>query len=205
MRLTRFLLAAVTALLLASGARTALAAEDPAAEPVGKLYAKVDEALKSGTTDLKGRVAIVGPTFAEVFDLPAMVQLAAGPKWKTLKPDQQSAVTDAFKTYFITLYANRLTQAAGGKFEIKPGSEERAGNKVVHSKVTTKEGEDSDVDYVVNAGNKIQDVLLNGSVSEIAALRGSFAEPLKKGGADELVKFLRGRTDGMLAAKPPKP
>ena len=49
---------------------------------------------------------------------------------------------------------------------------------------------------------RIQDVYLNGDVSEVAILRGNFAEPLKAGGADELLKLLRERTAGMLAAKP---
>lgn len=203
MRLTRRVLVALAALAFASGgAGLARAAEDPAAEPVKKLYGKVEEALKSDASDLKSRVDILSPTFAEVFDLGSMVRVAAGPKWKSFKPEQQSAVSDAFNAYFATLYANRLSQAAGGKFEIKPGSEAgAAGTRVVRTKVTTKEDDESDVNYVVNGENKIQDVLLNGTVSEVAGLRGSFAEPLRKGGAEELQKFLRDRTAGMLAAK----
>ncbi|MET0258547.1 MAG: ABC transporter substrate-binding protein [Methylobacterium sp.] len=207
MRLTRrslstFALLVAGALALAGSPQGALAADDPAVAPVTKLYGKVEEALKSGASDLKSRIDVIGPTFREVFDTPAMVPVAVGPKWKALKPEQQGAITDAFTTYFTTLYANRLSQAAGGKFEIKPGADAQGGNKIVHSKITTKDGDDTDVDYVVNADNRIQDVLLNGTVSEVASMRAGFGEPLKKGGADALVKYLRERTDGMLAAKP---
>nr|WP_246413392.1 ABC transporter substrate-binding protein [Methylobacterium brachythecii] len=181
---------------------SARAEEDPAVAAVTKLYGKVEEALKNGSSDLKSRIEVIGPTFKEVFDTSAMVPVAVGPKWKTFKPEQQSAVTDTFTTYFTTLYANRLSQAAGGKFDIKPGTDARGGNKIVHTKITTKDGDDTDVDYVVNPGNKIQDVLLNGNVSEVASMRAGFNDPLKKGGADALVKYLNERTEGMLAAKP---
>ena len=202
MRLNRRIVRALAcAALILAGGPSARAADDPAVEPVRKLYAKVEEALKSEASDLKSRVDAIGPTLKEVFDADSMVRVAVGPKWKSLKPEQQGAVSEAFVPYYTTLYANRLSQAAGGKFEIKPGTDTRGGNKVVHSKVTTKDGDDSDVDYVVNADNKIQDVLLNGNVSEVASMRAGFSDALKKG-SDALVKFMNDRVQGMLAAKP---
>ena len=202
MRLNRrTLLAAALATVAASGTpQIVRAAEDPAVEPIRRLYAKFEEALKNGAGDLKSRLAIVGDTLAATFDTPAMVRTAVGPKWKTFKPEQQEALSEAFSKYFVTLYANRLSQAAGGKFDIKPQSEERGPNRVVSTRVSNKDGDESDVDYVVNASNRVQDVLLNGNVSEVASMRASFADPLK-GGADGLLKFMRDRTDGMLAAK----
>ncbi|MRI55832.1 ABC transporter substrate-binding protein [Methylobacterium sp. DB1607] len=202
MRLNRrTLLAAALATVAASGTpQIVRAAEDPAVELIRRLYAKFEEALKNGAGDLKSRLAIVGDTLAATFDTPAMVRTAVGPKWKTFKPEQQEALTETFGRYFVTLYANRLSQAAGGKFDIKPQSEERGPNRVVSTRVSNKDGDESDVDYVVNASNRVQDVLLNGNVSEVASMRASFADPLK-GGADGLLKFMRDRTDGMLAAK----
>jgi phospholipid transport system substrate-binding protein len=202
-RLNRRSLAVTAAFLLAAcllpqGVR---AEDDPAAEPVRKLYAKVEEALKNDTADLKARVDTVGPTLLEVFDTGAMVPVAVGAKWKGLKPEQQSALSESFGPYFTTLYANRLSQAAGGKFEIKPGSRAKGDTKIVQTRIATKEGDETDVDYVVNGNNRIQDVLLNGNVSEVANMRASFSDPLKKGGADGLVKFMKDRIAGMLAAK----
>ncbi len=201
MRLNRRTLLAAAAILAAAGTpQIVRAAEDPAVEPIKRLYAKFEEALKNGAGDLKSRLAIVGDTLAATFDTPAMVRTAVGPKWKTFKPEQQDALTETFGKYFVTLYANRLSQAAGGKFEVKPQSEARGPNRVVFTHVSNKDGDESDVDYVVNASNRVQDVLLNGNVSEVASMRASFSDPLK-GGADGLLKFMRERTDGMLAAK----
>lgn len=201
MRLNRRSLLAAAALFAVLGAPDAVrAADDPAVAPIQRLYAKFEEALKNGAGDLKSRLAIVGDTLAETFDTPAMVRTAVGPKWKSFKPEQQDALTETFGKYFVTLYANRLSQAAGGKFEVKPQSETRGPNRVVSTRVSNKDGDESDVDYVVNANNRVQDVLLNGNVSEVASMRASFADPLK-GGAEGLLKFMRERTDGMLAAK----
>ncbi len=200
MRLNRHILLVLAALLaLSTGIAPGRAADDPAIVPVNKLIAKVEEIGKANLGDLKSRAEALGPTLIEVFDTAAMLPVAYGPKWKSLKPEQQSALAEGFNTYFTTLYANRLSQALGGKFDVKPESEARSGNQIVHTKVTTKDGDD-EVDYVVNASNRIQDVLLNGNVSEVTAMRGSFADSVKKG-PEALIAFMRQRVDGMLAAK----
>ncbi|CAM3087145.1 MULTISPECIES: MlaC/ttg2D family ABC transporter substrate-binding protein [Methylobacterium] len=206
MRLTRRLAAA--ALLAAPlfapllAPVSARAADDPAVQTVRDLYAAFTDALKDGPSPLPARVAAVGPALEKAFDFPAMTRIAVGSKWSGFTPEQQAAVTDAFKRSLTVTYANRLARAAGGKFDVTPKVEERGSQRVVPTRVTAADGDDSAVDFVVNADNRIQDVLLNGDVSEIAAQRNALSAPLKSGGADGAVKFLRQRADGMLAAKP---
>ncbi|AWN42243.1 MlaC/ttg2D family ABC transporter substrate-binding protein [Methylobacterium durans] len=202
MRLIREFLAALVCVAVLAAAPTARAADDPAAKTVQSLYTSYEAALKDGSRDVKARADAISGPMRESFDFPAMVRVAVGPKWKGLAADQQTALTEAFAQHFIATYATRLSEAIGGKFDVNPKSEARGGARVVRTRVANAGGEDSDVDFVVNAGNRIQDVLLNGNVSEVAAQRTSFAEPLKAGGADGLLKFLRERTDKMLAAKP---
>ncbi|MDR7036729.1 phospholipid transport system substrate-binding protein [Methylobacterium sp. BE186] len=203
MRLIREVLVALLCLAaIAAPSRSAQAADDEAVKTVQALYASYESALKDGSRDVKARAEAISGPMRESFDFPAMARVAVGPKWKSLPADQQASLTEAFVQHFIATYATRLSQAAGGTFEVTPKSEARAGNRVVRTRVSNAAGEDSDVDFVVNAGNRIQDVLLNGNVSEVAALRTSFADPLKAGGADALQKFLRERTEKMLAAKP---
>ena len=201
MRLNRLVLAGLVFGLLQLSP-SAHAADDAAVESVSKVYATFEAALKAAPKDVGARATSIGPTLGETFDFPAMIRLAAGPKWKSFAPEQQGALTEAFGRYFIATYATRLAQAAGGTFTVKPESEARGPNRLVQSEAANADGDSSQVDYLVGPGNRIQDVYLNGNVSEVAALRGSFADPLKAGGADELLKFLRERTDGMLNAKP---
>ncbi|SDA30426.1 phospholipid transport system substrate-binding protein [Methylobacterium sp. UNC378MF] len=205
MRLTRRLAAALIAAPLALSwlvPVSSWAADDPAVQTVRDLYAAFAAALKDGPGPLPARVEAVGPALDKAFDFPAMTRIAVGAKWSSFTPEQQAAVIDAFKRSLTVTYANRLARAAGGKFDVTPKVEERGAQRVVPTRVTAADGDDSAVDFVVNGDNRIQDVLLNGDVSEIAAQRNALSAPLKAGGADGVVKFLRQRADGMLAAKP---
>ncbi|SFT25828.1 ABC transporter substrate-binding protein [Methylobacterium sp. yr668] len=205
MRLTRRLAAALIAaplVLTLLVPAPSWAADDPAVQTVRDLYAAFSAALKDGPGPLPARVEAVGPALDKAFDFPAMTRVAVGSKWSSFTPEQQAAVIDAFKRSLTVTYANRLARAAGGKFDVTPKVEERGAQRVVPTRVTAADGDDSAVDFVVNADNRIQDVLLNGDVSEIAAQRNALSAPLKSGGADGVVKFLRARADGMLAAKP---
>jgi phospholipid transport system substrate-binding protein len=187
---------------LFSASVAAHAADDPAVATVRTLYGSFEAALKAGPGDVRTRASAIGPTLAETMDFPAMVRLAVGPRWQGFTPEQQAALTEAFGQYFTATYATRLAQAAGGTFTVKPDAEAREANRLVQSEATNAEGDSSQVDYLVGPSGRIRDVYLNGDVSEVAVLRGSFAAPLTSGGADELLKFLRERTAGMLAAKP---
>ncbi len=202
MRLTcgRAAVARLSAPLLCPGA--ARAADEPAVQTVQALYAAFSAAVKDGAGPLPARVEAVGPAMDKAFDFPAMARIAVGAKWSGFTPDQQDAVTDAFKRGLTVTYANRLARAAGGKFDVMPKVETRGSQKVVPTRVTTADGDDSAVDFVVNAGDRIQDILLNGDVSEVASQRNALSAPLKSGGADGVVKFLRQRADGILSAKP---
>lgn len=176
------------------------AADDPAVATIKTVYASFETALKGD--GVKERLAAIEKTMAETFDFPAMVRIAVGAKWKSFTPEQQGALTEAFAQYFSTTYAKRLAQAKGGRLVVKPKSEARGAGRSVETEVSSVDGETSQVDFLVGAGNQVQDVYLNGNVSELAAMRASFGDSLKAGGANELLKFLRERTTAMLAVKP---
>ena len=197
----RIVLTALVAGLL-QVAPAAQAADDPAVAAISRVYANFETALKNAPKDVNARATSIGGPLSETFDFPAMVRVAVGAKWKTFTPEQQGALTEAFGRYFTVTYATRLAQAAGGKFTVKPQSDARGPNRVVQTEVANKDGDTSQVDFLLNPESRVQDVYLNGNVSEVASLRGSFAEPLKTGGADGLLTFMRDRTTGMLAAKP---
>lgn len=194
----RFAVALALAPLLAS---PAFAGDETAIQNVRDLYAAFSAAVKDGAGPLPARVEAVSPVVDKVFDFPAMARIAVGMKWSGFTPEQQDAVIKALKRSLTVTYANRLSQAAGGKFEVMPKVEARGSQRVVPTKVTTASDDDSAVDFVVNAEDKVQDVLLNGDVSEMAAQRTMLSKPLASGGADGVVKFLDDRAEGMLAPK----
>ena len=200
MRMTGHPAAILLAAALATG--PAQAGDEAAVRTVQDLYAAFGDAVKGGATPLPARVEAVGPAIGKAFDFAAMARTAVGTKWSSFTQEQQGAVTEAFKRNLTITYANRLARAQGGTFAVTPKVETRGAQRVVPTRVTTADGDESDVDFVLNAADRIQDVLLNGDVSEIAAQRNALGAPLKAGGAGGVVTFLRERADGMLAAKP---
>lgn len=191
-------------LLLAGAVAVASApvrAEDAAVASVRKLYAGFETAMKAGN-DPAARADAAARSLGEVFDFPTMTRLAVGPRWKSETPEQHAELTEAFGRYFAALYTMRLSRVAGGSFDVSPESESQGPNRIVHSKVKSGSGEETRVDFVVNPAGRVQDILLTGSVSELAKQRTTFAGPLKAGGAPALLKFLRERTEGLVSAKP---
>jgi phospholipid transport system substrate-binding protein len=178
----------------------ALAADDPAVANVQRMIAAFPEALKS--PDVRGRVAVLTAPMAQSFDLPAMLRLAIGSRWKDIPADKQAALVEAFGPYLTATYATRLSAAAGSKFSVQPKSEARGSGRLVRSTVTDAGGDESPVDYVTTAEGRITDVYLQGTVSEAGTLRTNFTDPLKGGGADALLDYMRKTTASMLAASP---
>ncbi len=150
MRLTRRLAAAALLAAPLLAPVSAWAADDPAVQTVRDLYAAFTDALKDGPSPLPARVAAVGPALEKAFDFPAMTRVAVGSKWSGFTPEQQAAVTDAFKRSLTVTYANRL---ARGRWQVRgdPEGRGRGSQRVVPTRVTAADGDDSAVDFVVNA------------------------------------------------------
>jgi phospholipid transport system substrate-binding protein len=196
------LTAALPALAQTPAAAPAAGEGDPAVATVRRMTDALEAALKAG--DVRARAEILSGPMKENFDLPAMLRLGVGTRWKDIPADKQEALAAAFGPYLTATYATRLGAAAGSRFAIDPKSEARGNGRIVHVTVTDGSGDTSPVDYVLNAGNRITDVFLQGTVSEAGTLRTGFSEPLQEGGADGLLAHLKKSTETMLAAAPPK-
>ncbi|MCF4127035.1 MlaC/ttg2D family ABC transporter substrate-binding protein [Methylobacterium sp. SyP6R] len=175
---------------------------DPAVATVRRMTDALEAALKAA--DVRARAETLAGPMKENFDLPEMLRLGVGTRWKEIPADKQQALVAAFEPYLAATYATRLGAASGSTFAIDPKSEPRGKGRIVHVTVTDGSGDTSPVDYVLNADNKITDVFLQGTVSEAGTLRTGFTEPLQEGGADALLAHLKKSTETMLAAPAPK-
>lgn len=193
----------LAALLLAGGARAQTAAQDPAVALVNGLYDGVRLAAAAGPVPVATRLDLLGDALNRTFDYPAMMRLAyGGSRWGRLPAERQARLVETFTRFFNTVYANRLSAAAGSSFEVQPASEARGEGRLVKSRVTDASGNATNVDYVVGKSGRVTDVLLAGVVSEVGNLRSEFDGPIKSGGADALEAHMRARTEAMLAPKP---
>src|SRR4051812_46041643 len=81
------------------GAMPAMAAEaDPAVARIRAFYDVLLETMKRAQAlGVKGRYEKLAPAVRATFDLPAMTRIAVGAEWKSLKPEQQTAIVEQFE------------------------------------------------------------------------------------------------------------
>jgi phospholipid transport system substrate-binding protein len=140
------------------------------------------------------------PVFAAVFDIPTMTRLAVGPAWKSFSAEQQAAVRDAFARFIVAQYASQIKDYSGESFVVDPQTtpESRGGGEIVKTKLVQPGGRTVSINYLVR-GERVVDIYLNGTISDLAMRRDEFASVVAAGGADALIKRLRDRTDNLLA------
>jgi phospholipid transport system substrate-binding protein len=191
-----------TAALAASTLSTfAHAAADPAAAKIESLDASLIEAMKAGkAAGAEGRYKLIAPTVEAAFDLPSMLRVAVGPDWTKIAPEDQSALTAAYRKYAIANYAKNFDGYNGQKFDVSPDIQVRGADKVVKTTLTGG-GANVALTYRMRdqgAGWKVIDVFYNGSISQLATQRSDFASTLSSGGAKALVAKLNAQTDKLL-------
>jgi phospholipid transport system substrate-binding protein len=139
------------------------------------------------------------PVFAAVFDIPTMTRLAVGPAWKSFSAEQQAAARDAFARFIVADYASQIKDYSGESFVVDPQTtpESRGGGEIVKTKLLQPSGRTVNINYLVR-GERVVDIYLNGTISDLATRRDEFASIIAAGGADALIKRLRERTETLL-------
>ncbi len=140
-------------------------------------------------------------------DFQRMTALAAGRFWREASAEQQTQLTNEFKTLLVFTYSGAIAQVRNQKLEFRPLRGALEDNEVeVRSSVIQARGEPIQLNYRLektSSGWKIYDVNILGAWL-VETYKGSFAAEIGKGGIDGLIKLLAERNK-RLAASPPKP
>jgi phospholipid transport system substrate-binding protein len=194
----RFFLAAL-ATLPAFSARA-----DDSAEAVAAVKQLQDGQLeviqKLGQLSVKQRYDALRPAIGATFDLTAMAKTVFGAGWDALSDSQKAEWAVALGDYVTASYAARLEGFNGKGFERDDKTQTRDGNVVVTTKVILAAGAPMPLDYVVRPtpqGWKIGDILVDGSLSELAQWRRSL-RGLGDSGFAASKATLRQRTESFL-------
>ncbi|MDR3518783.1 MAG: ABC transporter substrate-binding protein [Azospirillaceae bacterium] len=146
----------------------------------------------------QGRYQKLDPTLRQVFDLPQMTRIAIGPFWKSIGPDEQKRLVEAFSRYTISTYADRFDGFSGEKFQVGDKKPSDAGGVIVETKLIQSNGEPIALNYLMRqepGGSwQVIDVFLSGMVSELATRRSEFASVLRKGSAADVINLLESKT-----------
>jgi phospholipid transport system substrate-binding protein len=198
-------LALATGTLAMAAARpspAAAALSDPAAKQIRAFYdALLDSMKHAKALGVQGRYKKLQPTIDATFDFATMTERTVGPGWQQIPDADRKLLIDAFRRMTIADYAHNFDGYEGEAFDVDPAVKERAGDKVVSTKMTLPGKAPIPFLYRMdNVGGrwKIVDVFLNGYVSQVATRRADFASTLKNGGARALAAKLNALTEKTL-------
>jgi phospholipid transport system substrate-binding protein len=133
------------------------------------------------------------------FDTARMTALAMGRNWRAATPEQQSQLTEQFKTLLIRTYSNALTNYRDNTMNYKPLRSNPGDTDVIVRTEVTRPGQAAvQIDYSMEKtpeGWKAYDVIVAG-VSLVTNYRDEFNDTVKGSGVDGLIKALSDKNRG---------
>jgi phospholipid transport system substrate-binding protein len=186
---------------LAVGLHRVATAAVEVTEPVEQLHAGLIAIMKAGkSVSFRQRYDIIAPIVIRTFDLDKILRQAIGPRWVSLRSDEQAALADAFRRYTIASYVANFDSYSGERFEVTPVVRTVGGDRVVGTRITTVSGKVHALDYLMRQEGgawKVVDVLAEGSISRVAAQRSEMRSVLADGGGAGLLVSLRQKTSDL--------
>src|SRR5882757_7484785 len=193
-------IAVVTAMVLFGSLPLQAQAPSAAAAHIQTYYQELMPTIRQAARlTVRERDKRFAPAITAAFDLPTMTRLAVGPPWKSFSPAQQATVQEAFTRFIVADYASQIKDYSGESFVVDPQTspESRGGGEIVKTKLLQPGGRTVNINYLVR-GERVVDIYLNGTISDLATRRDEFASIIAAGGADALIKKLRDRTETLL-------
>ncbi len=143
-----------------------------------------------------GRYGRLEPAIVAAFNLPYMTRLAVGRKWTGLSDADKARLVDAFARYTVAHYANQFDRYAGQSFEVGEDVPIDDGRIITESKMIRTKGAPIAFNYLLRQESgdwRIVDVLLDGTLSQLAARRAEFGAVIARDGIEGLVRALEAK------------
>lgn len=168
------------------------------AAPVAALDDALISVMKAGSAKatFQARYQQLAPVIEQAYNLPLVTQNSVGFLWSTLPVDQQKELISLFAEFTISSYVSQFDGYDGQKLAVLPTTKALGDKQIVMTELTPSGGEAVQIDYVVGkAGDnwKIDDVLLNGTISQVAVHASDFASLVKSGDASKLISALQAK------------
>jgi phospholipid transport system substrate-binding protein len=195
-------------LALSLGAASAAAASTPEAAPVDALDAGLLTVMKAGAAGQKfqARYDMLDPVVKQAYNLPELAKNSVGFLWATLPAAQQQKLTELFEQFTVVSYVSQFSGYAGEKFNLLPTEKALGDKKIVETQLVPGDGTAPvELDYVVAQGAngwQITDVLLNGTISQVAVHASDFASLVSSGDATRLIAALQNKIDVLSRGTP---
>lgn len=172
-------------------------AQDTAAirKPIVDLYAALEALMRAGlAAPFPERFRTLAPVIDRVYDLTTVLRVSVGLGWPKFDDATRNELMDAFRAFTIASFVANFDKYEGEKFEVLPDTRATGADLVVQTRIVSETGEPIRLDYVMqpsDAGWRVTDVLLDGTISRVAVQRSDFRALLSHGSADALIASLR--------------
>ena len=128
------------------------------------------------------------------YDAEKMIQMIIGDHWNNISEEKKKELTEVFQTYIASNYLRMFEKISNPSFE--QSAEKKIGKnyRLIKTFLILNKDERVEINYLLLKKNeewKIFDVLLAGSVSEIATKKSEFRKYLKNGNVEELINALK--------------
>lgn len=141
------------------------------------------------------------------FDFTRMTRLAVGRFWKQATPEQQTELTNEFRSLLVRTYSASLTSYKDQTIDYKPLKMSPTDTDVVvKAAIQQSSGRAIPIDYTLaktNNGWKIYDIAVDG-VSLVVNYRSSFAQEIQQGGVAQLINTLKTKNSNGAVAESKK-
>jgi phospholipid transport system substrate-binding protein len=186
-------------LALALGTPLAALAQTPAAAPVVALDQALIATMKAGSAGetFQARVDALTPVIEQSYNLPVVAQNSVGFLWSTLPAAQQQTLYSVFNQFTVASYVSEFKSYNGAQIQLLPQEKTLGDKRIVETQIVPADGSSpTEIDYVVANGPKgwqITDVLLNGTISQVAVHSSDFSSLVTSGNAAPLIAALRAK------------
>ena len=167
-------------------------------QPIESLDNALISLMKSASAkeSFEARYQQVAPVIEQSYNLPLVTQNSVGFLWSTLPAAQQKELIDLFTKFTISSYVSQFDGFSGQKLALLPDEKALGEKKIVLTQLTSPDGTSVQIDYVMGKEGddwKINDVLLNGTISQVAVHASDFASLVKSGDASKLILALQAK------------
>ena len=162
--------------------------EDPMMT-VNFLHEGLKKISSNNNSDLKNVLKVINRTY----DAEKMLKMIIGAGWKTQENEKKKELIMVFKKYISKNYLKRFSKINDVSFSNEKKEKISSDFFLVRSNLIIKQ-EKIGIDYLLHLKDntwKIFDVLLDGSVSEVATKKSEFRIYIKEKKIDELIEALK--------------
>jgi phospholipid transport system substrate-binding protein len=167
---------------------------NPVTAPIESFSAALLGVMKAGNaTPFPQRYQMLAPAVDSAFDLQRILRVSVGSTWSSLPPDQQQKLLQVFRDFTIVTYVSNFHSFRNRTITVSPTTRPVGPDQVVTSIIQKPSRDPLRIDYVMGQSGgawKVQDILLDGTISRVAVQRSDFRSQLAPGDASRLIALL---------------